>query len=207
MGARLQQRGCSARRSEGPPLELNTGARACSGVDERSDVRSSELRRGPPEGEGGASTPLMLIGSNPDQTRKLWRRCRRWRRVRRWRPAARGNRAGATTSPSGAGATDCGAALGRGRRWSSPERVLRWRMMQASTDRSYEFSRGQVHDGCHGRARAGVDRHPRHLRAWRADRGHRRPPRRRFSPVPDAQVEATLTSPGGETSPLSTLHA
>jgi uncharacterized membrane protein len=190
------------------PLELNDrrgGLQRASMSDRMSGPQNSVVVT--PEGE---HHPVMRIGSNPDQTRKLWSTL----------PALAssaplgGPRPGATvlaltTSPSGAVLPLIAVQrYGRGRSMVfAGEASWRWRMMQPSTDRSYEFfwrqvarwlswdAPEQVSIGIPDTSEPGE---PIEVTVDPRDAG--------FAPVPDAQVEATLTSPGGETAPLA-LHS
>jgi uncharacterized membrane protein len=187
------------------PLELNDrrgGLQRASMSDRMSGPQNSVVVT--PEGE---HHPIMRIGANPDQTRKLWSTL----------PALAssaplgGPRPGATvlaltSSPSG-GVLPLIAVqrYGRGRSMVfAGEASWRWRMMQVSTDRSYEFfwrqaarwlswdAPEQVSIGMPDTAEPGD---PLEVTVDARDQA--------FAAVPDAQVEATLTSPGGDTAPLA----
>jgi uncharacterized membrane protein len=161
-----------------------------------------------PEGE---THPIMRIGANPDETRRLWSAL----------PALAasamvgGPRPGATilalTTAPGGGVFPVVAVqpYGHGRSMIfAGEASWRWKMMVASSDRSYEFFWRQaarwlaapapdpvaiaVPDASEPGDAVSVDVEARNAS---------------FAPVPDASVDATLTAPGGVAHALKLRHA
>jgi uncharacterized membrane protein len=158
----------------------------------------------------GAKHPVMRIGSTPDEVRRLWAAL----------PPLAGTAALGGPKPGAsvlAITVVAGGAVypvvavqryGRGRSMVfAGEASWRWRMMQPSADRSYEFFWRQA-----ARWLAGPAPDPVSIDAPESpepgdsidiavdvrDRA--------FQPVPDATVEATLALPGGETHPLTLRH-
>ncbi|HKB14375.1 MAG TPA: hypothetical protein VKD69_27105, partial [Vicinamibacterales bacterium] len=159
----------------------------------------------------GESHPMMRIGGNSAETRKLWSSL----------PALAasatvgGPRPGATilalTTAPGGGVFPVVAVqqYGHGRSMVfAGEASWRWKMMVASSDRSYEFFWRQaarwlsttapdpvaitVPEAAEPGDAVSVDVEARNAS---------------FAPVPDASVEATLTPPGGAAQPIKLRHA
>ncbi|MQA30106.1 MAG: hypothetical protein GEU82_09745 [Luteitalea sp.] len=191
------------------PLELNDrrgGLQRASMGDGLSAPHNSVVVT--PEGQ---HHPVMRIGSTPDQTSKLWSTL----------PALAssaplgGPRPGAsvlalTAAPSGAVLPLIAVQrYGRGRSMVfAGEASWRWRMMQPSTDRSYEFFWRQAARWLSWDAPEQVSigvpdtSEPGDAIEVTLDARDRA-----FALVPEAQVEATLTSPGGGAEPLTTRPA
>ena len=161
-----------------------------------------------PEGE---AHPIMRIGGSPDETRKLWAAL----------PALAataplgGPRAGATilalTKAPDGGVFPVVAVqrYGQGRSMVfAGEASWRWKMMVASTDRSYEFfwrqSARWLSSAAPEPVGIGVPEAPEPGDAIAIDVDARDAA---FAPVPDATIEATLTLPGGATQPITLRHA
>jgi len=159
----------------------------------------------------GESHPMMRIGSSIDETRRIWSAL----------PALAasamvgGPRPGATilalTTAPGGGVFPVVAVqpYGHGRSMIfAGEASWRWKMMVASSDRSYEFFWRQaarwlstgapdpvaitVPDAVEPGDAVSVDVDARNAS---------------FAPVPDASIAATLTLPGGATQPIKLRHA
>jgi uncharacterized membrane protein len=156
-----------------------------------------------PEGE---NHPAMRIGGSPDETRRLWSALPT---LAACAPLG-GPRPGATvlavaSSPTGAMFPVIAVQrYGRGRSMIfSGEASWRWKMMLASTDRSYEFFWRQAARWMAGSSPgpvtitvpedAGIGDDVSIEVDVRDDA---------FAPVGDASVEAALTGPGGETRPI-----
>ena len=161
-----------------------------------------------PEGE---AHPIMRIGGSPDETRKMWSAL----------PALAasaplgGPRPGATilalTTAPGGGVFPVVAVqrYGQGRSMVfAGEASWRWKMMVASTDRSYEFFWRQSARWLSSTApepvAIGVPDAPEPGDAIAIDVDARDAA---FAPVPDATIDATLTLPGGATQPIKLRHA
>jgi hypothetical protein len=161
-----------------------------------------------PEGE---AHPIMRIGGSPDETRKLWSAL----------PALAasaplgGPRPGATilalTKAPDGGVFPLVAVqrYGQGRSMVfAGEASWRWKMMVASTDRSYEFFWRQAARWLSSTApepvAIGVPDAPEPGDAIAIDVDARDAA---FAPVTDATIDATLTLPGGATQPITMRHA
>ena len=161
-----------------------------------------------PEGE---AHPIMRIGGSPDETRKMWSAL----------PALAasaplgGPRPGATilalTTAPGGGVFPVVAVqrYGQGRSMVfAGEASWRWKMMVASTDRTYEFFWRQAARWLSSAApdpvAIAVPDAPEPGDAISIDVDARDAA---FAPVPDATVDATLTAPGGATQPIKLRHA
>ena len=161
-----------------------------------------------PEGE---SHPIMRLGNSPDETRRLWSAL----------PALAataplgGPRAGATilalTTAPGGGVFPVVAVqrYGRGRSMVfAGEASWRWKMMVASTDRSYEFFWRQtarwLSSPSPDPVAIAVPDAPEPGDAIVVDVDVRDAA---FAPVTDAAVDATLTPPGGVPQPVKLRHA
>jgi uncharacterized membrane protein len=159
----------------------------------------------------GESHPMMRIGANADETRKLWSAL----------PALAasamvgGPRPGATilalTTAPGGGVFPVVAVqpYGHGRSMMfAGEASWRWKMMVASSDRSYEFFWRQAARWLSTSAPDPVaitvpqTAEPGDSVSVDVDARNAA-----FAPVPDASVEATLTLPGGAAQPLKLRHA
>lgn len=155
----------------------------------------------------GLTHPVMRIGATPEESKKLWASL----------PALAssapvgGPRPGATVlavtaAPSGAVLPVVAVQrYGRGRSMVfAGEASWRWRMMQPSTDRSYEFFWRQAARWLSSDAPDPVSvsvpdaSEPGDALEIGIDARDRA-----FAPVADAVIEATLTAPGGETQPVS----
>jgi uncharacterized membrane protein len=203
-GRSFEQRGLIGTPLEAAlPVELN---------DRRGTVRRAATEEAPvpqnhlaltPEGE---SHPVMRIGASPDTTRKIWSSF----------PALAasasvgGPRPGAsvlavTTTPSGVVLPVIAVQrFGRGRSMVfAGEASWRWKMLQASTDRSYEFFWRQALRWLTTEAPDSVSLTlPSEIEPGDAMTVELDARDRSFEPVADASVSATLTAPGGETRPL-----
>jgi len=159
----------------------------------------------------GESHPIMRIGGSTDETRKMWSAM----------PALAasatvgGPRPGATilalTTAPGGGVFPVVAVqqYGHGRSMVfAGEASWRWKMMVASTDRTYEFFWRQAARWLSSTAPDPVaitvpeasepgDAIAIEVTARDAS----------FAPVPDAAIDATLTSPGGAVQPIKLRHA
>ena len=161
-----------------------------------------------PEGE---AHPIMRIGGSPDETRKMWSAL----------PALAasaplgGPRPGATilalTTAPGGGVFPVVAVqrYGQGRSMVfAGEASWRWKMMVASTDRSYELFWRQSARWLSSTApepvAIGVPDTPEPGDAIAIDVDAKDAA---FAPVPDATIDATLTLPGGATQPIKLRHA
>jgi uncharacterized membrane protein len=161
-----------------------------------------------PEGE---AHPIMRIGGSPDETRKMWSAL----------PALAasaplgGPRPGATilalTTAPGGGVFPVVAVqrYGQGRSMVfAGEASWRWKMMVASTDRSYEFfwrqSARWLSSAAPEPVAITVPDTPEPGDAIAIDVDARDAA---FAAVPDATIDATLTLPGGATQPIHLRHA
>ncbi len=159
----------------------------------------------------GETHPIMRIGGTPDETRKMWSAL----------PALAasatlgGPRPGATvlalTTAPGGGVFPVVAVqrYGQGRSMVfAGEASWRWKMMVASSDRAYEFFWRQAARWLSSAAPdpvvIAVPDAPEPGDAVSIDVDARDAA---FQPVTDATVDATLTSPGGETRPIKLRHA
>jgi hypothetical protein len=172
------------------------------------DVASHNKVTLTPEGE---THPIMRLGATTDDTRKLWAAL----------PALAASaplgapRPGATIlaltkSPDG-GVFPVVAVqrYGQGRSMVfAGEASWRWKMMAASTDRSYEFFWRQATRWLSSAApepvTIGVPDSPEPGDAIAIDVDARDAG---FAPVADATIDATLTLPGGATQPIRLRHA
>jgi uncharacterized membrane protein len=158
----------------------------------------------------GENHPVMRIGGSPENTRRLWSAL----------PALSasapvgGPKPGATvlavtTVPGGAVYPVIAVQrYGRGRSMVfAGEASWRWRMLQPSTDRSYEYFWRQAARWLASPAPDPVaievpeSSEPGDSIDIEVDARDRA-----FKPVPDATVEATLTIPGGDARPLTPRH-
>jgi hypothetical protein len=211
MGGRsFSQRGLSGTPLEEVlPVELNDRrgglVRASLGA---GDLPVHNKLRLTPEGE---VHPIMRIGATPDETRRMWSTL----------PALAasatlgGPRPGATilalTTAPGGGVYPVVAVqrYGQGRSMVfAGEASWRWKMMVASSDRGYDFFWRQT-----ARWLSSTTPDPVSVRlpdapepgdAIAIDVDARDAA---FQPVTDATIDATLTSPGGETTPIKLRHA
>jgi uncharacterized membrane protein len=154
----------------------------------------------------GESHPVMRIGSSTESTRKLWNAF----------PALAssasvgGPRPGATvlavtSSPSGVVLPVIAVQrFGRGRSMVfAGEASWRWKMLQASTDRSYEFFWRQALRWLATDAPDPVSLTlPAEIESGDSMTVELEARDRSFSPVSDATVTATVTAPGGQEQPL-----
>ena len=161
-----------------------------------------------PEGE---AHPIMRIGASPAETRKMWSAL----------PALAasaplgGPRPGATilalTTAPGGGLFPVVAVqrYGQGRSMVfAGEASWRWKMMVASTDRSYEFfwrqSARWLSSAASDPVAIRVPDAPEPGDAIAIDVDARDAA---FAPVPDATIDATVTLPGGVTQPVRLRRA
>jgi uncharacterized membrane protein len=196
---------------------------AGSALEEALPLELNDRRGGAParalDGEGsvpthavaltseGAAHPIMRIGQTPDETRKLWTSLPALPAI----APVGGPRPGATvlavTTSPGAGQVPLVAVqrYGRGRSMVfSGEASWRWRMLRPSTDRSYElfwrqavrWLTGDALDPVALAVSGGIAAGDGVAVELEARDGS-------YEPVADATVEATLTVPGGHTSPLA----
>jgi uncharacterized membrane protein len=159
----------------------------------------------------GESHPIMRIGGTPDETRKMWSAL----------PALAasatlgGPRPGATvlalTTAPGGGVFPVVAVqrYGQGRSMVfAGEASWRWKMMVASSDRTYEFFWRQAARWLSSSApdpvAISLPDAPEPGDAISVDVEARDAA---FAPVADATVDATLTEPGGETRAVKLRHA
>jgi uncharacterized membrane protein len=155
----------------------------------------------------GLAHPIMRLGATPDETRKRWAELPPLASI----APVGGPRPGATVlamsaSPN-AGTVPLVAVqrYGRGRSMVfSGEASWRWRMLRPSTDRSYEFFWRQavrwLASDASDPVALTVSENPAVGDAVSIQLEARDAA---FAPVADAQVEATLTPPGGEPGPLA----
>ena len=191
------------------PVELND-RRGVGGV------AATSLAGGAPHNKlvltaDGENHPVMRIGDTPDETRRLWAAMP---------PLAAsaplgGPRPGATvlavTGAAGGALFPVVAAqrYGRGRSLIfAGEASWRWKMMLASTDRTHEMFWRQVARWLAGPApdpvTIAVPDAPEPGDTVSIDVEARDSA---FEPLPDAAVDAAVTSPGAETRPLELRHA
>jgi uncharacterized membrane protein len=159
----------------------------------------------------GASHPMMRIGANADETRRLWSAL----------PALAasatvgGPRPGATilalTTAPGGGVFPVVAVqpYGHGRSMIfAGEASWRWKMLVASSDRSYEFFWRQaarwLSTAAPDPVAIAVPEAPEPGDSVSIDVEARNAS---FAPVPDASIDATLTLPGGASQPIKLRHA
>jgi len=189
---------------EALPVELNDRA---GGPTSRNDDESASAHNHVAITPEGALHPIMRIGATPDESRTLWAAMPPLASV----SPVGGPRPGATVlavTQSSNGATIPLVAIqryGRGRSLVfSGEAAWRWRMLRPSTDRSYELFWRQAVRWLTADAPDPVmlavpdspspgDTIPVRLETRDAA----------FVPVADATVEATLTVPGREPTPLA----
>jgi uncharacterized membrane protein len=156
-----------------------------------------------PEGE---SHPVMRIGSSSEATRKLWNSFPSLASS----AAVGGPRPGATvlavtSTPSGVVLPVVAVQrFGRGRSMVfAGEASWRWKMLQSSTDRSYEFFWRQALRWLATEAPDPVSLTlPAEIESGDSMSIELDTRDRSFEPVPDATVSATMTAPGGETRPV-----
>jgi uncharacterized membrane protein len=159
----------------------------------------------------GQNHPVMRIGATPEQTRKLWSTLPS---LASSAPLG-GPRPGATVlavtaAPSGAVLPLIAVQrYGRGRSMVfAGEASWRWRMMQASTDRTYEFFWRQAARWLSWDA-------PEQLSITVPETSEPgdgievavEPRDRAFVPMPDAAVDATIVVPGGDSRPVPLRRA
>lgn len=203
-GRSFEQRGLIGTPLEAAlPVELN---------DRRGTVRRAATEEAPapqnrlvltPEGE---SHPVMRIGSSPESTRKLWTSFPSLASS----ATVGGPRPGATvlavtSTPSGVVLPVVAVQrFGRGRSMVfAGEASWRWRMLQPSTDRSYEFFWRQALRWLATDAPDPVSLTvPAEIEPGDSMTFELEARDRSFAPVSDATVAATVTAPGGETRPL-----
>ena len=159
----------------------------------------------------GETHPIMRIGASPDETRRMWAAL----------PALAasatlgGPRPGATvlalTTAPGGGVFPVVAVqrYGQGRSMVfAGEASWRWKMLVASSDRGYEFFWRQAARWLSSTAPEPVSiavpdaPEPGDMISIDVDARDAA-----FQPVTDATIDATLTSPGGETTPIKLRHA
>jgi hypothetical protein len=159
----------------------------------------------------GETHPIMRIGGSPDETRRLWSALPALAAS----AALGGPRPGATvlalTTAPGGGVFPVVAVqrYGQGRSMVfAGEAAWRWKMMMAASDRSYDFFWRQA-------ARWLSSASPDPVSIAAPDAPEPGDPiavdldarDALFQPVTDATIEATVTSPGGETAPIKLRHA
>ena len=209
-GRSFAQRGLSGTPLEEVlPLELNDRrgglVRASSGS---GDLPAHNRMRLTPEGE---THPIMRLGASPDETRKLWSALPALAAS----AALGGPRPGATvlaltTAPGGSVLPVVAVQrYGRGRSMVfAGEASWRWKMLVASTDRSYEFfwrqSARWLSSATPDPVAITLPDAPEPGDAIWVDVDARDTA---FAPVADATLEATLTLPGGATQPIALRHA
>lgn len=209
-GRSFAQRGLSGTPlEEALPVELNDRrgglVRASSGS---GDLPAHNRMRLTPEGE---THPIMRLGASPDETRKLWSALPALAAS----AALGGPRPGATvlalTTAPGGNVFPVVAVqrYGRGRSMVfAGEASWRWKMLVASTDRSYEFfwrqSARWLSSATPDPVAITLPDAPEPGDAIWVDVDARDAA---FAPVADATFEATLTLPGGATQPIALRHA
>jgi uncharacterized membrane protein len=203
-GRSFEQRGLMGTPLEAAlPVELN---------DRRGAARPAPTEEAPapqnrlvltPEGE---SHPVMRIGLTPESTRKLWTSFPSLASS----ATVGGPRPGATvlavtSTPSGVVLPVVAVQrFGRGRSMVfAGEASWRWRMLQPSTDRSYEFFWRQALRWLATDAPDPVSLTlPTEIESGDSTTVELDVRDRSFTPVADASVAATVTPPGGESRPL-----
>ena len=208
-GRSFAQRGLSGTPLEEVlPVELNDRRGGLVRASLAGDLPAHNRLTLTPEGE---SHPMMRIGASPDETRKRWAAL----------PALAASaplgapRPGATilalTTAPGGGLFPVVAVqrYGQGRSMVfAGEASWRWKMLVASTDRSYEFFWRQaarwLASAAPEQVAIRVPDAPEPGDAIAVDVDVRDAS---FAPVTDATIEATLTLPGGVTQPLRLRHA
>ncbi len=158
----------------------------------------------------GETHPIMRIGGTTDETRRLWSALPALAAS----AALGGPRPGATvlalTTAPGGGVFPVVAVqrYGQGRSMVfAGEAAWRWKMMMAASDRSYDFFWRQA-------ARWLSSASPDQVSVAVPDAPEPGDPiavdvdahDALFQPVTDATIEATVTSPGGETTPIKLRH-
>jgi uncharacterized membrane protein len=205
LGARsFEQRGLLGTPLEAAlPVELN---------DRRGAVRRAPSEEAPaPQNHlvltsEGESHPVMRIGSSTESTRKLWSAFPSLASS----ASVGGPRPGATvlavtSTPSGVVLPVVAVQrFGRGRSMVfAGEASWRWKMLQASTDRSYEFFWRQALRWLATDAPDPVSLTlPAEIESGDSMTVELEARDRSFSPVADATVAATVTAPGGQEQPL-----
>src|SRR3954468_12770267 len=209
-GRSFAQRGLSGTPLEDVlPVELNDrrGGLVHAAIA-GNDLPAQHLLTLTPEGE---THPIMRLDGSPDESRKLWAALPPLAAS----AALGGPRPGATilalTTAPGGGVFPVVAVqrYGQGRSMVfAGEASWRWKMMVASTDRSYEFFWRQAARWLASPApdpvAIRVPEAPEPGDALTIDVDARDAS---FAPVPDAAIEATLTAPGGAATPLRLRHA
>jgi uncharacterized membrane protein len=187
------------------PLELDD--RRGSAAVRVGDAEGAAPHHGVSLTSQGLVHPIMRLGATPDETRKMWAELPSLASI----APVGGPRPGATvlamSSSANAGAVPLVAVqrYGRGRSMVfSGEASWRWRMMRPATDRSYEFFWRQavrwLASDASDPVALTVGENPAAGDAVSVKLETRDAA---FAPVTDAQVEATLTLPGGEPQPLA----
>ncbi len=193
---------------EALPVELNDRRGGLVRSSGSGDLPAHNRMRLTPEGE---SHPIMRLGASPDETRKLWSALPALAAS----AALGGPRPGATvlalTTAPGGGVFPVVAVqrYGQGRSMVfAGEASWRWKMLVASTDRSYEFfwrqSARWLSSATPDPVAITLPDAPEPGDAISVDVDARDAA---FAPVADATVEATLTLPGGATQPITLRHA
>jgi uncharacterized membrane protein len=209
-GRSFAQRGLSGTPlEEALPVELNDRrgglVRALLAA---GDLPAHNRMRLTPEGE---THPIMRLGASQDETRRLWSALPPLAAS----AALGGPRPGATilalTTAPGGGVFPVVAVqrYGQGRSMVfAGEASWRWKMMAASTDRSYEFFLRQSARWLSSTApepvAIGLPDAPEPGDVISVDVDARDAA---FAPVADATIDATLTLPGGATQPIKLRHA
>jgi uncharacterized membrane protein len=208
-GRSFSQRGLSGTALEEVlPVELNDRR----GGLVRASLNADDLpahNRVTPTSEGEAH-PIMRLGSTVEETRK------RWAALPALAASAPlgGPRPGATilalTTAPGGGVFPVVAVqrYGQGRSMVfAGEASWRWKMMVASTDRSYEFFWRQSARWLSSSAPEPVSIHvPNAPEPGDAIAIAVEARDASFAPVPEASIDATLTLPGGATQPIKLRH-
>jgi uncharacterized membrane protein len=204
-GRTFEQRGLiGTPLEEALPVELNDrrGGAAKSSVTEEAPAPQNRLVLT----AEGQSHPVMRIGATAEASRKLWASFPALAAS----AAVGGPRPGATVlavtaAPSGVVLPVVAIQrYGRGRSMVfAGEASWRWRMLQPSTDRSYEFFWRQAARWLSSEAPDPVTvTVPNEAEPGDAMTLEIEARDRAFAPVPDATVTATLTAPGSDAKPL-----
>ena len=209
-GKSFAQRGLSGTPlEEALPVELNDRRGGLVRASRGSvDLPAHNRMRLTPEGE---THPIMRLGASVDDTRKLWAALPALAAS----AALGGPRPGATvlalTTAPGGGVFPVVAVqrYGHGRSMVfAGEASWRWKMLMASTDRSYEFfwrqSARWLSSATPDPVAIALPDAPEPGDAISVDVDARDTA---FAQVADATVEATLTLPGGVTQPIKLRHA
>ncbi len=210
MGGRsFAQRGLSGTPlEEALPVELNDRRGGLVRAASSGDLPAHNRLRLTAEGE---LHPIMRLGASPDETRKLWSALPALSAS----AALGGPRPGATilalTTAPGGGVFPVVAVqrYGQGRSMVfAGEASWRWKMLMASTDRSYEFfwrqSARWLSSATPDPVAITLPNAPEPGDAISVDVDARDAA---FAPVAEAAIEATLTLPGGATQPIALRRA